>query len=377
MKPITTLYKGFRMKKRYIGLCLTLLTCNLALSDLKDFSPGEDESSSVNQAPIVIGSQKKAKVYETFKQASDALSKETEKKLEKVIAQLLTKYQATVKQNNATTAQSQQEMEEAFAHIFAENKEALGEQRQMSIEEYETLKKETNKTIAQALLKQEAALEQQEQMSDQQRLMSLEKYKALKERTEEEIAQISGRVGDDQIAFLRTLLKQEEATLDSKNRLIVIGNKQNKNKNHLLISGGVAVACSFVPSLLKDNVASFLMANSQSQNSKKMQSFRRLGCISAVLAIIGIGTFIYAEVYLPHTDTESLEADAQLAQGTIEDLKARLVALQTKTPCPQEDESSPEAAATPTPKEVPGVITEEPQVPADKEEAQDFEPVED
>ena len=96
-----------------------------------------------------------------------------------------------------------------------------------------------------------------------------------------------------------------------------------------------------------------------------------------MLAIIGIGTFIYAEVYLPHTDTESLEADAQLAQGTIEDLKARLVALQTKTPCPQEDESSPEAAATPTPKEVPGVITEEPQVPADKEEAQDFEPVED
>ena len=183
------------------------------------------------------------------------------------------------------------------------------------------------------------------------------------------------------MAFLRTQLKQAEAIRSSKNRSVVTGNEQNTKRNRFLIGGGVAAALSTIPSFFKDIVNFKLIGEKAPEYGTPAKEFEQYkfnillySVVSKVIAIIGIGTFTYG-VYLPHTDTESLETDAQLAEGTIEDLKTILVALQTKTPCPQEDECSQETSASP--EEVPGVITEASEDPADKNEDQDFEDIED
>ena len=167
------------------------------------------------------------------------------------------------------------------------------------------------------------------------------------------------------IAFLTARLKQEEATLSCKNRLIEAGNEQNKKRSNYLITSGVATALAFIPSIIKGTAIYFgTLPDFATENQTIItKAFLWGTSLSKLGRMIAMGTLIYG-AYLPHKDTESLEADVQLTQGTIKELKELLEALQTKIPCPQVAKSSPETPAPPEKERE--ATTEEPPVPAEE-----------
>ena len=400
MKPITTLYKGFRMKKRHIGLCLTLLICNVTLSNLKDFSPDGrdfgypdavciDGSTQTPQAPqqerdseattdqqtvrFFAVDEKKSEMMRKFDGTTITLRKDAEvrfnklnnkfdeiftqnnnaltanqQKIKAAIALAEAECQTTVKQNSATVAQSQQEMNEKITRALVEHLVALEQQKQMSLEKREALEKEMRNTISQALAKHQVALDQQKQMS------------------QEKIADIIGRFDDDKREFLEMQLEWERATLAGKSRLIVDGTFQNKNKNLFFIGGGVAAAVGILGNLLtKWNTIKYMDSKDERKPSFAVFSttVNRLNLISALIIIGSIGGFTYGSC-LQHKDTETLEADAQHAQDKIEELKTMLNLLQTKTQNSQET-----TAALPV--EAPYVVKEEFEAPDVNEDTKD------
>ncbi len=356
------------MTKRYVGLCLLLLTSNLALSDVHvgpphsdclfpdesplDIEPPKERTQTPQEKKplFIVTSEKKTKLVQSFQEAFGNLTKGTEEELEavfaqnkKTTAQLLTEYQETVKQNKATVIQSQQKMNDDTAQALSEHQEALDQQKQMSIEEREAVKRQTHEKIThimeqydQSLTKHQAVLEQnsatvaqsQQEMNakiaqalsehqealDQQEKMNEERIAEILGRYDKDKAEFLASYNNDKVEFIRTQLLSKEAKVTYKEALIAKGNKWNTGGIATVGVGAVITSLSILSKFAtkgKDHPNAILA--------------RGIGVL-----VLGVGAC------LPHTDTKTMQADVDHTQGSIEKLEAMLARLKPNAEGSQE-----------------------------------------